>query len=145
MRIGELAKRGNCNVETVRFYEREGLIEAPARETNGYRHYSERHLMQLNFIRHCRSLDMGLPDVHVLRQLQANPALGCDDINGLIDRQIGRIHQQMESLRGLEQQLNALRETCTTEHTSDECGIMRTLAKAAAGDGCSCHPGNSSR
>lgn len=140
MRIGELAKRGHCDVETVRFYEREGLLDAPAREANGYRRYAEAHLVQLNFIRHCRSLDMGLPDVHVLRRFQANPALACAGINELLDRQIERIHQQLVALRSLEQQLHTLRDTCSANHQSGECGIMRNLTSAAAGDECSCHP-----
>ncbi len=60
MRIGELAKRSDTDVETVRFYEREGLLDAPAREANGYRSYAVTHQVQLNFIRHCRSLGIGL-------------------------------------------------------------------------------------
>ena len=140
MRIGELAKRSSCDVETVRFYEREGLLDAPAREPNGYRRYAETHLVQLNFIRHCRSLDMGLPDVHMLRNFKANPALACDEINRLIDRQIDRIHQQIASLGVLEQQLHTLRDTCTANQKTDECGIMRNLTSAAEGDECPCHP-----
>lgn len=139
MRIGELAQRSGCDVETVRFYERERLLDVPARETNGYRRYSERHLVQLNFIRHCRSLGMGLPDVRTLRDFQASPELACDEINHMIDRQIERIHQQVESLRTLERQLHALRDTCRQHQKSSECGIMRNLAQAAEGEGCSCH------
>lgn len=146
MRIGELAKRGDCDVETVRFYEREGLLDVPARETNGYRRYSETHLVQLNFIRHCRSLGIGLPEVRILRRFQADPELACDAINDLIDRQIDRIHQQVESLRLLEQQLQALRGTCHANRKAGECGIMRNLAQAAEGEGCLCHsPGRSVR
>lgn len=140
MRIGELAKRGDCDVETVRFYEREGLLDAPAREANGYRRYAEAHLVQLNFIRHCRSLGIGLPEVRILRSFQAKPELACDEINRLIDRQIARIHQQVESLRLLEQQLLALRGSCNANRKAGECGIMRNLAQAAEGEGCSCHP-----
>lgn len=140
MRIGELAKRGNCDVETIRFYEREGLLDAPAREMNGYRRYSDLDLKQLNFIRHCRSLDMGLADIRLLRNLQGNSTLACDEVNGLIDRQIGRIHQQLAALRSLELQLHALRDTCTAEQNTDECGIMRNLSQAAEGSDCSCHP-----
>lgn len=140
MRIGELAKRGNCDVETVRYYEREGLLDAPARSDNGYRQYSEAQLVQLNFIRHCRSLDMSLADVRTLRQFQVNPALACDEINELIDQQIKRIHMQLASLGQLEQQLHVLRDTCTENHKTDECGIMLNLTKAAEGDECSCHP-----
>jgi Cd(II)/Pb(II)-responsive transcriptional regulator len=139
MRIGELAKRGDCDVETVRFYEREGLLDAPAREANGYRRYAETHLAQLNFIRHCRSLGIGLPEVRTLRCFQANPRLACDEINQLVDRQIARIHQQIESLRLLEQQLRALRRTCKASREASECGILRNLAKAAENGSCPCH------
>ncbi|MES2152047.1 MAG: Cd(II)/Pb(II)-responsive transcriptional regulator [Pseudomonadota bacterium] len=140
MRIGELAKRSHCDVETVRFYEREGLLEAPARESNGYRRYTDAHLVQLNFIRHCRSLDMGLADVHLLRNFQANPALACAEINHLLDRQIDRIHHQVESLRQLEQQLHTLRDSCHSSQAGADCGIMRNLTLAAEGDPCPCHP-----
>jgi DNA-binding transcriptional MerR regulator len=60
MKIGELASRVGCNVQTIRFYEREGLLEGPQREPSGYRRSGERHLTRLNFIRHCRSLDIPL-------------------------------------------------------------------------------------
>ena len=139
MRIGELARLSDCDVETIRFYEREGLLAAPAREANGYRSYTEAHLVQLNFIRHCRSLGIGLPEVRILRSFQARPELACEEINQLIDRQIGRIHQQVETLRLLERQLHALRDTCRATQRASECGILRNLAQAAEGEGCSCH------
>lgn len=140
MRIGELARLSDCDVETIRFYEREGLLAAPAREANGYRSYTEAHLVQLNFIRHCRSLGIGLPEVRILRSFQARPELACEEINQLIDQQIGRIHQQVETLRLLERQLHALRDTCRATQRASECGILRNLAQAAEGEGCSCHP-----
>ena len=140
MRIGELAKQSDCDVETVRFYEREGLLDAPAREANGYRSYGEAHQVQLKFIRHCRSLGMGLAEVRTLRGFQASPESACGEIDQLVDRQIARIHQQIESLRLLERQLHSLRDTCHASQQVSECGILRTLALAAEGEACSCHP-----
>src|SRR5687768_12664482 len=58
MRIGELARQAGVDVQTVRYYEREGLLEAPARTGSGYRTYGPQHLERLNFVRHCRSLDL---------------------------------------------------------------------------------------
>jgi Cd(II)/Pb(II)-responsive transcriptional regulator len=139
MRIGELAQKGGCDVETVRFYEREGLLDAPAREANGYRRYGERHLVQLHFIRHCRSLGMGLPDVRTLREFQADPDRACDEINHMIDHQIERIHRQVEAFKALERQLHALRDTCRARRPSSECGILQNLEHAAEGEGCACH------
>ncbi|TAL79265.1 MAG: Cd(II)/Pb(II)-responsive transcriptional regulator [Burkholderiaceae bacterium] len=139
MKIGELAQRSGCNIETVRFYEREGLLNAPERDSNGYRRYAEANLVELNFILHCRSLGMGLPEVRTLRSFQANPELACDEINHLIDRHIDRTHEQIAALRTLEQQLRALRDTCHANRKMSECGIMRNLTQAADGHECSCH------
>lgn len=139
MRIGELAKRGDCDVETVRFYEREGLIDTPAREANGYRTYAKAHLAQLNFIRHCRSLGIGLPEARLLRRLQENPERACDEANHLLDQQITRIGQQIESLRQLEGQLRALRKSCGASRKTGECEIIRNLTRAATGESCPCH------
>ena len=62
MRIGELAHQAGVDVQTVRYYEREGLLAAPSRTQSGYRAYGPEHLERLNFVRHCRSLDMPLAE-----------------------------------------------------------------------------------
>lgn len=140
MRIGELAGRAGSDVETIRYYEREGLLDAPAREDNGYRRYTENHLVQLNFVRHCRSLGMSLADVRRLRDFQRDPAQECDDLNHLVDRQIEQIHAQRLALEALEGQLRALRDTCHHQHNrASECGILQNLEQAAAGEPCECH------
>jgi Cd(II)/Pb(II)-responsive transcriptional regulator len=142
MKIGVLAQRSGCKVETVRFYERKGLLEAPERDDNGYRNYTTTHLVALNFIRHCRLLGMGLPDVRILRSLQSQPELGCDEINLLIDSKIEHVHQQIEALHLLEQQLQLLRDTCNSVSSVGECKILHNLKLAAEGKDCSCHPHN---
>ncbi|SCK04939.1 Cd(II)/Pb(II)-responsive transcriptional regulator [Vogesella sp. LIG4] len=140
MQIGELAKKSGCDAETVRYYEREGLLPAPARTASGYRRYEQPHLEQLAFIRHCRSLDMSLADIRRLQDYHLHPsAAPCDDINALLDAQIGRIHQQIASLQRLEQQLLTLRARCDAPHTVADCGILKTLEGAASGEGCVCH------
>jgi Cd(II)/Pb(II)-responsive transcriptional regulator len=140
MRIGELARLAHCDVETVRFYEREGLLDEPARETNGYRSYAATHVAQLNFIRHCRSLGIGLADIRMLRRFQVDPSQPCDEVNQLIDCQIERIHLQIESMRTLEQQLRTLRDTCHAhDRRSSECGIMKNLEQPMDEESCSCH------
>ncbi|MEQ6291853.1 Cd(II)/Pb(II)-responsive transcriptional regulator [Vogesella sp. GCM10023246] len=140
MQIGELAKRGGCDAETIRYYEREGLLPAPARSASGYRRYEQAHLEQLAFIRHCRSLAMSLADIRRLLAYHQHPSPApCDDINALLDAQIGRIHQQIASLQRLEQQLLTLRARCDAPHTVADCGILKTLEGAASGEGCVCH------
>lgn len=139
MRIGELAKLTGCEVETIRYYEKETLLSAPERGTSGYRHYRSEHVGELNFILHCRSLGISLAEIRQLAQFRADPSLACVEINQLIDLHIKHVHQQVESLRLLEQQLQTLRQRC--QHASDaaHCGILQTLVQAAEGEGCACH------
>ena len=91
MRIGELAESTAVDVETVRFYEKSGLLPPPARQPNGYRSYGTAHLERLAFIRHCRALDMPLPAVTRLLQFLERPASDCAGINVLVDEQIARV------------------------------------------------------
>lgn len=139
MRIGELAKRTGCQVETIRYYEREGLLVAPVRSGGNYRLYGEDHLGQLRFILHCRSLGMTLAEIRTLQSFQANPNLACAEINALLDQHIARIHQQIEAMHLLEKQLVTLRDRCHDNLTASECGILKTLISAAEGGECACH------
>jgi len=139
MRIGELASRAGCEVQTVRFYEREGLLEEPAREASGYRRYDQRHLARLNFIRHCRSLDVPLPEVRQLLAFAARPDQSCAQVNELLDEHIALVKSRIEALRGLETQLMALRRTCDGD-TSHPCAILESFMTAAANGSCACHP-----
>jgi len=88
MKIGELAAQAGCDVQTVRFYEREGLLAEPEREPSGYRRYAPRHLQRLQFIRHCRSLDIPLPDIRELLAFAAAPDRSCAQVNALLDEHI---------------------------------------------------------
>ena len=80
IRIGELAQRTGCEVVTVRFYEKEGLLPAPARSSGNYRLYSEAHIERLQFIRHCRSLDMSLGEIRALLGLRDKPLRDCGEV-----------------------------------------------------------------
>ena len=139
MQIGEIAKQADCTVETVRYYEREGLIRAPERQANGYRHYNKSHLAQLVFVRHCRSLDLPLGDIRTLQSLKSIPEQQCREISELIDSQIGRIKQQIDSLQLLKKQLRTLSNTCNSDHTIGDCKIMRSLELSTENGQCSCH------
>ncbi len=139
MLIGELARQAGCDTGTVRYYEREGLIQKPYRTASGYRSYTDGHLLQLNFIRHCRSLGMTLTEIKVLCGFLENPATSCREIGELLDRQIVRVQQQIEMMTTLEKQLAALRDCCHRELTASECGILQALVRAAGGGECACH------
>jgi Cd(II)/Pb(II)-responsive transcriptional regulator len=144
MRIGELGQATGVDIETIRYYEKAGLLPAPARSHNGYRAYSAAHLERLAFIRHCRALDISLADVKRLLGFVAHPDSDCGDIDHLIDAQLDRVRARLKSMRALERQLAALRGRCGSGHAAGECGILHELVSAAHGEACACHPGASS-
>ena len=139
MRIGELAKQTGCDVETIRYYEKSGLLPEPGRNGAGYRLYQPEHLERLQFIRHCRSLQMGLADIRVLLDFRNRPSAECQGVNDLLDHHIGLIRVQMAALHSLEQQLMKLRQQCAEPHSIQECGILQNLNGAAVNNDCACH------
>lgn len=139
MRIGDLAKRTSCDVETIRYYEKSGLLPEPARTNSGYREYQAEHQERLQFIRHCRSLQIGLSEIRVLLDLKSNPSAGCRSVDELLDHHIGRVRVQIATLKMLEQQLVSLRKQCREPHSVDECGILQNLNEAAKSHECVCH------
>src|SRR5262245_29078573 len=140
MRIGELAAATGVDVETIRYYEKAGLLQPPTRRDNGYRAYGKGHLERLAFVRHCRALDIPLAEVRRLLQFVAQPARDCGDIDHLIDEQLTRVRARLKSMRALERQLTQLRKRCDAGHATGECGILHELVAAAHGEACACHP-----
>jgi len=139
MRIGELGQATGVDIETIRYYEKAGLLPNPARSSNGYRAYGPEHLERLAFIRHCRALDIPLADVKRLLEFVANPAADCGDIDRLIDAQLSRVRARLKSMRALERQLTALRGSCIANYVAGKCGILHELVAAAHGEACACH------
>lgn len=142
LRIGELSQATGIGHETIRYYEKTGLLPAPTRRGNGYRTYGASHLERLAFIRHCRALDISLADVKRLLEFVDQPATDCGDIDRLIDAQLNRVRARLKSMQALEKQLTALRSQCDKNHTSHECGILHELVAAAHGEACACHEGD---
>jgi Cd(II)/Pb(II)-responsive transcriptional regulator len=141
MRIGDLAQMTGVDVETIRYYEKAGLVPPPAREANSYRIYGPPHIERLAFIRHCRALDMSLAEIKRLLDFIAQPEADCGDIDRLIDEQLVRVRARLKSMRVLEQQLAALRARCESGHHAAGCGILHELVSAAQGEVCACHAG----
>lgn len=139
MKIGELASRAGCDVQTVRFYEREGLLDPPPRDASGYRRYEQRHLTHLNFVRHLRSLDIPLAEVRRLLDFAARADPSCAQVDGLLDRHIAFVRQRLRSLRALERQLVDLRRTCDGD-PSHRCAILGAFEAAAREAGGACPP-----
>jgi len=132
MKIGELALAAQTQVETIRYYEREGLLPQAPRSEGNYRIYRPEHVERLAFVRHCRSLDMTLDEIRVLLRFKDEPQAECGEVNALLDEHIGHVAARIRELRQLEKQLKALREQCTDVRDAAHCGILNELVQASS-------------
>lgn len=132
MRIGELARHAACPVETIRYYEKEGLLAAPRRSSANYRDYGPAHLERLAFIRRCRSLDMSLPEVRTLLEAIERPGGDCAPVDALLDEHIGHVATRIAELGRLKEELDAIRAHCAGARPAKSCGIIETLSRPAA-------------
>lgn len=132
-RIGELAKRTGCEIVTIRYYEKEGLLPTPPRNGGNFRLYCAAYIERLQFIRHCRSLDIALSEIRTLLGLRDSTSPDCGDVNALLNAHILRVEVRVEAMLRLKEHLLALREKCSGTRPLDSCGILQGLSD------CSCH------
>lgn len=130
MKIGEIAQSTGTPVETIRYYEREGLLSPPARSGANYRVYGAPHAERLAFIRHCRSLDMTLGEIRILLRFRDAPEQNCAGVNALLDEHILHVANRIGELQALEKQLRKLRTHCRKAEAAQHCGILWQLAHA---------------
>ena len=133
LKIGELAKQTGSQVETIRYYEREGLLPAPARSEANYRLYGASHAERLQFIRHCRSLDMTLGEIRSLLSFRDAPEASCSAVNALLDTHIEHVATRIRELQALQKQLKGLRSLCHSTQAVKDCEILQTLAAPDGG------------
>jgi Cd(II)/Pb(II)-responsive transcriptional regulator len=129
MKISEIARDTGTHVETIRYYEREGLLPETARTEGNYRIYGDAHAERLLFIRNCRSLDMTLDEIRVLLKFKDTPSQDCGAVNDLLDEHIGHVASRIGILRQLESQLKELRELCRETSIAGSCGILNELSR----------------
>ena len=139
MKIGALSTATGVPIDTIRHYEREGLLPEAARTEGNYRIYDTAHAQRLSFIRHCRGLDMTLNEIRALLHFKDAPNDDCGEVNALLDEHIGHVAHRIRELRSLEKQLRALRATCRTAQDTAHCGILNQLDSLARQDGPSPH------
>jgi Cd(II)/Pb(II)-responsive transcriptional regulator len=128
MKIGELANLTLCTVETIRYYEQQGLLSDPERTAGNYRDYQSSHITRLGLIRQCRSLDMSLEEIKVLLRFFDAPSENCGTVNTVLDEHIQHVSHRIQELQSLQNQLFTLRSKCNEESSAAECGILLNLA-----------------
>lgn len=106
MRIGELAKQGGVNVQTVRFYERQGLLPEPPRRESGYRIYSSEDLRRLRFIRQAKVLGFSLQEIATILRMRERGRCPCGEVTRIGEKHLHELGEQMKRLRGFHAELS---------------------------------------
>ncbi|CAB5711690.1 Zn(II)-responsive regulator of zntA [Delftia tsuruhatensis] len=124
-RIGEAARRSGVAAANIRYYEKERLLSAGAREDNQYRLYSDSDVHRLRFIRLCRAMDMSLDEVRRLLALDGASKADCEAANETLDAHLGHVRERLAELRALEHELMQLRSQC--DGTDSYCHLIEAL------------------
>lgn len=127
MKIGELAQAAHCTPETIRYYEKSGLMFSPQRTQANYRVYTAAHLERLRFIRNCRSLDMTHEEIRSLLEYIDHPPSDCAPVNALIEEHMRHVDTRLQELQLLRHQLSELRQSCHRPGGLEQCGIVQSL------------------
>ena len=127
MRIGELAKRTGCHLETIRYYERIGLLREPERSLSGYRQYTLADVERLNFIVGSRSLGFHLDEVRSLLRLASESTLPCADVDAIAREHLAQVKDKQRELAALASELQGMIKACG-QGTRAHCTILRSLS-----------------
>jgi Hg(II)-responsive transcriptional regulator len=127
--IGKVAKRAGIGIETIRFYERQKLIDPPPRSAAGYRQYPESIVQRLRFIRRAKELGFSLKEIKELLTLQSDPQTTCSDITQRAEQKLADINKRINDLEKMRGALKVLLAACSSNETSAECPILQAIAE----------------
>jgi MerR family mercuric resistance operon transcriptional regulator len=131
LRRGELAKRTGCNLETVRYYERIGLMPEPPRTQGGYRAYAEAHERRLRFVLRARDLGFGIDDIRGLLRLVDSQAQTCGEVREITLHHLADVRSKIADLRHLETTLARTVAACSGKRVP-HCPIVDALNASTA-------------
>lgn len=126
-RISELAEKCGVNKETIRYYERMGLLLEPCRTHAGYRMFSEESVNRIMFIKRMQDLGFSLAEITKLLGVVDKDDERCVDMYNFVDKKIGEVQMKIRDLKRIEQMLLNLKESCPDDKTLYECPIIETL------------------
>jgi len=127
--IGQLAKKAKVNLETIRYYERRGLIPEPPRNKSGHRVYSQEAVRRMGFIKRCQAHGFSLKEVSELLALRVGPDTTCGDVKARIERKITDIEKRIADLQKIKEALLRMSGKCVLNGPVGECPILEELYK----------------
>ncbi len=125
--VGKLAEQSGVNLETIRYYERRGLLPSPQRAPSGYRLYSDDSVQRVRFIKKAQVLGFSLKEILELLSLRVDPHTTCADIKQRSERKIADIEEKIQTLRRMKQALLKVSASCSGRGPTSECPILEVL------------------
>ena len=127
LKIGQVAQQADVNIETVRYYEREGLIPEPPRRPSGYRQYSPDYVQRIKFIKHAQYLGFSLKEITELLALRIEPDTACNEVKQQTEAKIAAIETKIHTLQQMQRVLTDLVTSCDQRQLTDACPILKAL------------------
>lgn len=124
---GEVAKQGGVNLETIRYYERRGLLAKPPRTASGYRMFTPDAVRRLRFIRHAQALGFSLEEIQELLTLRVTRGKSCADLQSRAQTKLVQIDEKIRSLRAMRKALTQVTTACPGKGPLTECSILDAL------------------
>ena len=128
--IGALSRRTGVNVETIRYYERRGVLAAPPRTAGGHRIYDDTHRQRLRFVRRCRELGFGLDEIMQMLRLVDGGDVTCAEVRGITVAHLADVRAKIADLKRMERSLADTARRCAGDETPD-CPIIEALFDGA--------------
>jgi MerR family mercuric resistance operon transcriptional regulator len=125
--IGQVAKAAQVNVETLRYYERRGLVPRPPRSLTRYRRYPEDTPPRVRFVKHAQALGFSLLEIRELLSLRATPRARCADVKRRAETKISEIDTKVRALRAMSNALRRLVSQCEGELPASACPILESF------------------
>ena len=125
--IGRVAKQAGVNIQTVRYYERRGLLPPDGRRESGYRLYTKEAVKKLRFIRNAQSLGFSLDEIARLLRLRVGRKIQCGKVKRQAQARLEIVQGKIAGLRAMERVLHRLIRTCSAQATTNRCPILESL------------------
>ena len=123
----ELARQAGVNIETLRFYEKKGLLPPPPRRSTGYRAYPEESVRLLRFIKRAQELGFTLAEIRELLTLRVHPGTTSADVRARADSKLADVREKIRDLKAIERALGKLTACCSGEGPLSDCPILHHL------------------
>lgn len=127
MRIGEVAAAAAVNIQTLRYYERVGLLPKPARQTSGYRAYDPETVRRVRFVKRAQDLGFTLGEIADLLGLREQSVSACEQVEARASATVARIAEKIRDLEGMKAALSEYVTNCRRRRPLGECPLLRAL------------------